>query len=140
MIEYINKRMIDWATWCKRREDGGLGYPGKSNYCSLFQVHGSAGAGAITETAAQEEIERIVIAIRAKAPAQYAVADWFYLKGSHTVKRIAQELGCGETTAYTRLHALHLAVMDALHEIEIAAQDRAHESRVAASTKTQSIA
>jgi hypothetical protein len=140
MIEYINKRMNDWAAWCKRRDDGGLGYPSKSNYCALVQIHGGAGAGPITETAPQQEIEGIIIAIRAKSPAQYAVADWFYLKGSHTVKRIAQELGCGETTAYTRLHALHLAVMDALHEIEIAAQDRAYESRVAADTKAKLIA
>jgi hypothetical protein len=137
MIEYINKRMNDWAAWCKRRDDGGLGYPGKSNYCSLVQTHGDRAAGPITESAPAMEIEGIIIAMRAKAPAQYAVAEWFYLKGSHTVKRIAQELGCGETTAYTRLHALHLAVMNALHDIEIEAQDRAYENRVAADTKAK---
>lgn len=125
MIEYINKRMIDWATWCKRRDDGGLGYPSKSNYCALVQIHGGAGAGPITETAAQEEIESIVISIRAKSPAQYDVAFWFYLAGSMTVKRIASELRCSEVTVYNRLHALHLAVMHALQDIDIDAQDRA---------------
>ena len=64
MIEYINKRMIEWSTWCKRREDGGMGYPSKSNYCSLVQIHGAGGAGPITEAAAALEIEGIIIKIR----------------------------------------------------------------------------
>lgn len=129
MIEYINKRLIEWSTWCKRREDGGMGYPSKSNYCSLVQIHGAGGAGPITEDAAALEIEGIVIAIRKANPAQYEVAKWFYLAGSFTIKRIAQELKCGESTVYNRLHALHLAVMDGLHDIEIVAQDRAEEAR-----------
>ncbi|HEX8615649.1 MAG TPA: hypothetical protein VF800_30575 [Telluria sp.] len=129
MIEYINKRLIEWSTWCKRREDGGLGYPSKSNYCSLVQIHAAGSAGPITEAAAAMEIETIIIAIRKSAPAQYDVAKWFYLAGSLTVKRIAGELRCSEVTVYNRLHALHLAVMDALHDIEIEAQDRAEAAR-----------
>jgi hypothetical protein len=129
MIEYINKRMIEWSTWCKRRDDGGMGYPSKSNYCSLVQIHGVSGAGPITEAAAALEVEGIVIAIRKRSPAQYDVAFWFYLAGSMTVKRIAQELACSEVTVYNRLHALHLAVMDGLHDLEIDAQDRAEADR-----------
>lgn len=129
MIDYINKRMIDWATWCKRREDGGLGYPGSTSYCKLVQIHGDRGAGPIADGAAALEIEGIVVAIRGAAPAQYDVAFWFYLAGSLTVKRIAQELKCSEVTVYNRLHALHLAVMHALQDIDIAAQDRASEQR-----------
>lgn len=129
MIEYINKRLLDWAAWCKRRDDGGLGYPSKSNYCALVQIHGGAGAGPITETAAEEEIERIMVKIRIKSASQFDVAQWFYLAGSFTVKRIASELKCSEVTVYNRLHALHLTVMDALHDIEIDAQDRAYEDR-----------
>jgi hypothetical protein len=129
MIEYINKRMIEWSTWCKRRDDGGVGYPSKSNYCNLVQIHGAGGAGPITEAAAALEVEGIVIAIRKRSPAQYDVAFWFYLAGSMTVKRIAQELACSEVTVYNRLHALHLAVMDGLHDLEIDAQDRAEAGR-----------
>ena len=75
------------------------------------------------------EIEGIIIAIRKRSPAQYDVAFWFYLAGSMTVKRIAQELGCSEVTVYNRLHALHLAVMDGLHDLEIDAQDRAEAEK-----------
>ena len=57
------------------------------------------------------------------------MAKWFYLAGNFTIKRIAQELKCGESTVYNRLHALHLTVMDGLHDIEIEAQDRAEEAR-----------
>lgn len=129
MIEYINKRLIEWSTWCKRRDDGGLGYPSKSNYCSLVQIHGGAGAGPITETAAQEEIEMVIVRIRGKSPQQFEVAQWFYLAGSLTVKRIANELRCSEVTVYNRLHALHVAVMDGLHDLEIEAQDRVEAQR-----------
>lgn len=129
MIEYINKRMIDWATWCKRRDDGGLGYPRKSNYCNLVQTHGDRSVGPVAEAAPALEIESIVMAIRVKAPAQYEVAFWFYLAGSMTVKRIAHELKCSDVTVYNRLHALHLAVMHALQDIDIAAQDRAAMER-----------
>ena len=125
MIEYINKRMIDWAIWCKRRDDGGLGYPSKSNYCELIQIHGDRTAGPIADGAAALEIEGIIVTIRKTAPAQYDVAFWFYLAGSMTVRRIAQELKCSEVTVYNRLHALHLAVMEALQDIDIASQDRA---------------
>jgi hypothetical protein len=132
MIEYINKRLIEWSIWCKRRDDGGMGYPSKSNYCNLVQIHGAGGAGPITDAAAALEIEGIMIAIRQRSQAQYEVAYWFYLTGAMTVKRIAQELHCSEVAVYNRLHALHLAVMDALHDIEIAAQDRLKMERRAA--------
>lgn len=129
MIEYINKRMIDWATLCKRRDDGGLGYPGSTAYCKLVRIHGDRSVGTVADGAASLEIEGIVAAIHKTAPAQYDVAFWLYLAGSMTVKRIAAELNCSEVTVYNRLHALHLAVMDALHDIDIAAQDKATVGR-----------
>jgi DNA-directed RNA polymerase specialized sigma24 family protein len=125
MIEYINKRLNEWASWCKRRDDGGLGYPSQSNYCAALQIRGTASAGAITQFAAEEEIEGIVVQIRKASPQQWEVAQWFYLKGSFTKQRIAKELGCSEVTVYNRLHALHVAVMNALQDLEIEAQDRA---------------
>lgn len=129
MIEYINKRLNEWSAWCKRRDDGGMGYPTSSGYCNLVQIRGATGAGRVTETAAAMEIEGIIVAIRKNKPAQYDVAFWFYLAGSMTVKRIASELRCSEVTVYNRLHALHVAVMDALHDLEIDAQDRAMAMR-----------
>lgn len=129
MIEYINKRMIEWSTWCSRSQDGGIGYPSSSNYCNLVQVHGSATAGPVTDAAAALEIEKIITGIRQSSPPQYDVAFWFYRAGNMTVKRIAGELRCSEVTVYNRLHALHVAVMDALNEIDIAALDRAYSSR-----------
>lgn len=129
MIEYINNRLNEWSMWCKRRDDGGLGYPSKSNYCNLVQARGAAGAGPVTETAAALEIEGIIVKIRKDKPAQYDVAYWFYLAGSMTIKRIADELRCSERTVHNRLHALHAAVMDGLHDLEIEAQDRAEEVR-----------
>lgn len=125
MMEYSNKRIIDWATWCKLRDDSGHGYLGSTSYCNLVQIHGDRGSGPIADGAPALEIEGIVVAIRNSAPAQYDVAFWFYMAGSMTVKRITAELKCSEVTLYNRLHALHLAVIYALQVIDIAAQDRA---------------
>jgi hypothetical protein len=125
MIEYINKRMIDWAAWAKRRDDGGLGYPGSVSYCQLVQTHGEYSSGPIIEDAAAMEIERIVMALRSERQHLHAVAHWVYLAGNFTMDRVARELGCHRDTVYTRLHQLHVVVMDELHEITLAAHDRA---------------
>lgn len=124
MIEYINRRLIDWATWCKRRDDGGVGYSNSVNFGEMVGVHATASAGPIVEDAAAMEIDRIILKIEADRPPQYAVAYWVYLAGDLTMDRVAQELHCSRVTVYTRLHALHLYVMDQLHEITIQAQER----------------
>lgn len=124
MIEYINKRLIDWATWCKRRDDGGLGYPGSANFVQLISTTSTASAGAITQDATEMEIDRIITRLRAERPHQYDVAYWVYLAGSLTISRVAEELHCCRDTVYTRMHLLHLHVMDELHEITIQADCR----------------
>ena len=115
MIPYINKRMIDWATWSMRGKDAGLGYPRKSTYCSLVPIRGGEEVPVVPDAAAWE-IERIIVKLRADRPEMYQVAYWVYLAGSLTMNRVAQELGCCRDTVYTRLHSLHLHVMDALHD------------------------
>lgn len=129
MIEYINKRMIDWATWLKRREDGGIGYPGAANFSKLVSTHAAAGPGLIVEDAAAMEIERIVGKIKKDRPQRYEVAYWIYLAGDLTMERVARELRCHRDTVYTRLHALHQDVMDELHEITIQAADLKRNNR-----------
>jgi hypothetical protein len=132
MIEYINKRMIEWATWSKCRDDGGLGYTGVASYCRLAAVHSTprSGDGAMDEPSM--EIERIVQAMKLDRPKQYDVAYWVYLAGSLTMERVAKELQCSRDTVYTRLHALHLHVMNAMFDNTIEAMDRAdHEKSLA---------
>lgn len=132
MIEYIHARMIKWATWSKRKEDGGMGYASQSSCANLVNIRGAVGAGSVAENADALEIEGIVTKLRANSEHQYAVAYWFYLAGNLTGSRIAKELKCADRTIYTRLHALHLAVKEALEDIDIAAQDRQAEGRIAA--------
>lgn len=124
MIEYINKRMIDWAMWAKRRDDGGLGYPNKSNYCQLVAISATASSGPIVQDAPAMEIELIVTRFKNEKKQLYDVAYWVYLAGNLTMNRVAQELGCCRDTAYTRLHALHVAVMDAMHDNDLEAEER----------------
>ena len=114
MIPYINARMIEWAAWSKRGDDGGLGYPRKSSYCDLVPIR-SEGSGPVVHDASAMEIERIMSQIKGDSPDMWKVADWFYLAGSMTVERIARELGCHRDTVYTRLNALHIMVMDKLN-------------------------
>ncbi|WP_041742294.1 hypothetical protein [Collimonas fungivorans] len=130
MIEYINKRMIDWAAWAKRRDDGGLGFPRSTSYCRLVQSHGDASTDLIVAVEAAMEIEHIVSRFKVDRAHLHAVANWVYLAGDFTMERVAHELGCHRDTVYTRLHQLHVAVMDELHEITIAAEDRVRENKV----------
>lgn len=130
MIEYINKRMIDWAAWAKRRDDGGLGFPRSTSYCRLVQVHGDASFDPIVDDSAAMEIEGIVMALRLDRKQLHDVAYWVYLAGNLTMDRVAHELGCCKKTAYNRIGQLHLVVMDELHEITLAAGDRARENKV----------
>lgn len=129
MIEYINKRMIDWATWSKRREDGGLGYTGVASYCNIVSIHGAQHSGDGVQDEAAMEVEHIVQALKRERPQQYDVAYWVYQAGSLTMDRVAKELHCHRDTVYTRLHALHLHVMNAMFDITIAAQDRADRNK-----------
>ncbi len=129
MIEYINKRMIDWALWTKRRQDGGQGYAGVASYCNMASTHGSCGAGPITLDAAEMEVERIVQKLRLDRPQQYAVAHWVYLAGNLTMDRVAKELKCHRDTVYTRIHSLHLHVMNAMFDNTIEAGDKADLER-----------
>lgn len=130
MIEYINKRMIEWAAWAKRRDDGGLGFPRSTSYCRLVQVRGSASSDPIAEDAAAMEIEHIIASLRLERPQLHAVAHWIYLAGNFTMDRVARELGCHRDTVYTRLHQLHVVVMDEIHDITIAAEDQARENKL----------
>ena len=132
MIEYIHARMIKWAAWSKRKEDGGMGYASQSSCANLVSIRGATGPGRVTEDADSLEIEGIMVRLRAASEPQYKVAYWFYLAGNMTAKRIADELQCSERSTYNRLHALHLAVKEALEDIDIDAQDRAAEAREAA--------
>jgi len=129
MIEYINKRLIDWALWTKRREDGGQGYSGVASYCNMVSTHGSSGAGPVVLDAPEMEIERIVRALRLERIEQYAVVHWVYLAGNLTMERVARELKCHRDTVYVRLHALHLQVMNAMFDATIEAEDRAEAER-----------
>lgn len=125
MIEYINKRMIDWATWSKRRDDGGQGYAGVASYCNIVPIHGAQHSGDGVQDDAAMEIEHIVQSLKREQPKQYEVAYWVYQAGSLTMDRVAKELHCHRDTVYARLHALHLRVMNAMFDITIADGDRA---------------
>jgi hypothetical protein len=131
MIEYINKRLNDWAAWSLRGKDGGLGYGGAVSYCRLVPCSGNRGDMVGVDEDALE-IDQVVSAIRREAPARFDVVTWFYLKGDVGADRIARELGCCRRTAYARLQALHVDVQDRLFERSIEAGERAQSAREAA--------
>jgi hypothetical protein len=122
MIEYINKRMIDWAIWVKRRDDGGNGFSGVASYCNMVSIHGSACAGQIVEDAAEMQIERIMSLLKVELPQRYEVAYWVYLAGNLTMDRVAQKLRCHRDTVYARLHALHLHIKEELDVMPLEVQ------------------
>ena len=102
-----------------RTNDGGIGYPGRSGYCDLVHFGHDNASGPVVTDAAAMEIEYIVCAIKQESPERFAVVQWFYLRGNHTIERTCAELHCSKQTAYNRLHALHNFIQDALFDISI---------------------
>ncbi len=61
MIDYINHRLVLWAEWATRRDDGGLGYPRQAHYTKAVLTHSRGCIEEIDEAAM--EMERAVQAL-----------------------------------------------------------------------------
>lgn len=111
MIEYINRRLNDWADWCASgRRVVGLGYPGQTAFCRLVKVDGTATAPVLPEQC--WEIEKAVHLLDAR---NRAVIEQFYLHAG-TVESHAKALGMCRDTLYARLHKSHVCIMEYLQD------------------------
>jgi hypothetical protein len=121
MIDYMNHRLVCWAEWATRRDDGGLGFPRQSHYTKAMLSHGRGNIEEINEAAM--EIETGVLALRKARPELAAVVMEFYRKtGSAEFK--ARVLGVCRDTMYTRLHQAHIWIMGWLQDRDVEQWER----------------
>lgn len=109
MLSYINSRLVQWAEWVKRKDDGGLGFPRECSYTRL-QGRGSNGFRPNVDNEAWE-IEQAVTALQVESPHLHQVVQLFYLR-SMTAQQMADKCGCSRDTLYTRLHHAHVEIMN----------------------------
>lgn len=121
MIDYINHRLVCWAEWATRRDDGGLGFPRQSHYTKAFLGHSRGNIEEINEAAM--ETETGVLALRGARPDLADVVMEFYRKtGSAEFK--ARVLGVCRDTMYARLHQAHVWIMNWLQDREVERNER----------------
>lgn len=125
MIEHMNHRLVMWAEWAIRRDDGGLGFPRQAHYTKAVLTHTR---GCVEEIDEQSmEMERGVLALRHDRPVLAEVVMEYYRKtGSAEFK--ARVLGIHRDTLYSRLHQAQVWLMEWL-------QDQAEVERVRAITQ-----
>jgi hypothetical protein len=122
MIDYMNHRLVCWAEWATRRDDGGLGWPRQSHYTKAVLSHGKGSLEEINEAAM--EIETGVLALRREREGLFLVVMEFYRKsGSAEYKAMA--LGVHKDTMYARLHSSHVWLMNWVQDRAIEQHDRA---------------
>jgi hypothetical protein len=114
MLTYINSRLNQWAEWCRRREDGGLGFPRECSYARLQARSSSAGYIPIDDGEAWE-IERAVQHLRLVFPQLHQVVTLFYRR-TMTGEQMARECECCRDTLYHRLHMSHVEIMNWIHD------------------------
>lgn len=120
MIHYIDKLLLNWATWSAKREDNGQGYPKKSIYCQLVHIRSDQdGHGYLFDDENALEIDGIVAGMKSKKPEWYCVVDWHYRTGADMTRKLKECGYSSKTTFYNKLHQAHLYIMDALHENDI---------------------
>lgn len=120
MIEYINRRLNDWADWCvKGRRVVGLGYPSGPSFTRLAKP-----TSAITPLPEEEcwEIEQAIHRLDGRLK---VVVEQFYLRAG-TAETHAKALRMCRDTLYVRLHQAHVGIMEWLQ----VGDDARHEKNV----------
>lgn len=116
MIDYINHRLVCWAEWATRRDDGGLGWHREAPYTRQVISHSRGNVDEINEQAM--EIEASVLALRTDRHELFDVVMEFYRKtGSAAYK--AKMLRVCEKTMYNRLHQAQVWIMGWLQDQEV---------------------
>lgn len=113
MLTYINSRLVMWAEWVRRKDDGGIGFPRE---CSYTRLQGRSGGGFVPNVDADcWEIECAVTALKTASPRLHQVVDLFYCR-TMTGEQMAKRCQCSRDTLYARLHQAHVEIMNWLQD------------------------
>lgn len=116
MIDYINHRLVCWAEWAARRDDGAIGFPRQSHYTKAFLSHSRGNIEEINEDAM--EMERAYLALKAER-VQLSDAVFEFYRKTGSAEHKARHLHVCKDTLYARLHQAHVWMMGWLQDQEI---------------------
>jgi hypothetical protein len=101
---YLESRLQDWATWCARSHDHGLGYPKVISAFKLWrspQVWQYPEFRAVVDAVQAQQVQDIIggMAQTPETEVEAAVITYWYV-GHWSVRRIMGELGMGSVRAF----------------------------------------
>ena len=97
--EYINQRLIQWADWAVKREDGAVGFPRE---CSYTRLAGRSGGAGFVSPDIDEDAMQVDKAVRELPDYLCATVRKVYIDAG-TIEQKAKDLRCHRDTVYSRL-------------------------------------
>ncbi|WP_053937852.1 hypothetical protein [Amantichitinum ursilacus] len=110
MIQYIADRLNKWGSWCRRFEDGGLGFG--NSVLARYGEPGSGGGGGLMGIVDADMLELDHIVVCLPDALREAVNQCHRMPG--TKEQHAQACGCAVRTYFDRVHKAHVLVTEAL--------------------------
>lgn len=123
-IDWVKRRLENWARWCAQQETGALGFPRQSTFARLAVPSGTAEATVPIMALDASEIDDAVQALRFTQSHLYLVLTLTYAKGlpRHLV---AKRMARAESTISANLEAADRAIarwLDDKREAQAAAK------------------
>lgn len=110
MIQYIAERLNKWGAWCRRVEDGGLGFG--NSVLARYGEAGAGGGGGLMGVVDADMLELDHIVVCLPDALKMAVNECHRKPG--TREQHAAACGCAVRTYFERVHKAHQLVMEAL--------------------------
>lgn len=132
IIPYVNSRLVLWAEWVLKREDGATGFPRECPYTRLVARAGGSGYQPDVDGDAME-VDKALSIIKQNHPIVYRALHLFYgveFKSGKAVSvmmtkdMVAKDIGCHRDTVYSYLDRGHRMLLDAFHENDVIAHRR----------------
>ncbi len=125
-IDWVRRRLENWARWCAQRETGALGFPRQSTFARLAAPSGPAAAAIPILALDASEIDDAVKALRFSQSHLYLVLTLTYAKGLPR-NQVAKRMARAESTISANLEAADRAIARWLDD-KREAQDAAKRS------------
>lgn len=123
-IDWVKRRLENWARWCAQQETGALGFPRQSTFARLAIPSGPAEATVPILALDASEIDDAVQALRFTQSHLYLVLTLTYAKGLPR-HQVAKRMARAESTISANLEAADRAIarwLDDKREAQAAAK------------------
>jgi len=127
---YAISRLMIWAEWLLRKDQGATGYPRQCNYTKLVQIRGGLGYSVDIDQEATN-IDKFMTQLKKENETLFEVASMCYnikwVDQGHGIKKamytnvsnqtsVAQQFGCSQSTINDKLNKVYDKLIDYLHD------------------------